>query len=51
MNPRIYDLSIAAGVAACTAGAWLQGGASLALIVGGGLVLVLTVVGAALVKR
>ena len=51
MNPRIYDLSIAAGVASCTAGAWLQGGAALALMVAGALVLLMTVIGAALVKR
>ena len=51
MNPKIYDLSIAAGVLSCAGGSYLMGGASLALIVGGALVLVMTVTGLMLVKR
>lgn len=47
MTPRTYDIAITAGVLLSATGAGLQWGAPLGLMVAGGLVIALTMFGAA----
>lgn len=51
MNKRMYDIAMLLGVLLMTAGVWVQWGAGLALICAGGLVVALTVFGAAVSGR
>lgn len=46
MDRRIYDASMLVGLAACSAGAWLLGGAAAALLAGGALLIAITAFGA-----
>lgn len=51
MSRRVYDLSMATSLAMCTAGAWVQWGVGLALLIGGGLLGVYTLAAVVLVRR
>lgn len=51
MNPRTYDFGLAAGLVSCTAGAGLLAGLGVALLVFGGLSIVLTMASAFLTLR
>lgn len=48
MNRRVYDLSMLLGMVLMTAGAGLALGVAVALVVAGGLLILLTMVGARL---
>lgn len=50
MSTKLYDLAQLAGTAACATGAWLQWGTGAALIVGGALVLLLSLADALLLR-
>ena len=51
MSARVYDLFVVAGTSACTAGTWMNWGTGWGLIVGGALMLTLTLAGAVLAGR
>ena len=46
MTPLVYDIAMALGLVAVTAGAWLMWNIGIALMTAGGLVIVLTLIAA-----